>query len=149
MPLRHKICTKGTQGNHLSVKSNRTSGSAANNKAAITGIKTKATLDLIDGKLTFEDDPSRSSISINYDYTPTTSFVTIPYDLMFEPGVKTFHMVAVIDGVEYPATVTMSDEHAGEAGYKHIVQLTIDGATLSVNTPQLTDWVLFETDGEI
>ena len=114
----------------------------------ITGIRTKATLDLIDGTLTFEGDPT-NSISINYPYTPTTSFVTIPYDLMFEPGVKTFNMVAVIDGVEYPATVTMSDEHAGKAGYKHIVQLTIEGSTLSVGTPQLTDWESFKTNGEI
>lgn len=117
----------------------------------ITGIKTKATLDLIDGKLTFEGDPT-NSISINYPYTPTTEFVVIPYDLMFEPGVTEFNIVAVIDGVEYPASVDLNptaNAHAGEAGYKHIVRLTIDGSTLSVGTPQLTDWESFKTNGEI
>ena len=118
----------------------------------ITGIRTKATLDLITGDLTFEDDPSRSSISINYPYTPTTEFVTIPYDLMFEPGMTEFNIVAVIDGVEYSATVDLNptdNAYAGEAGYKHIVQLTINGSTLNVEKPQLTDWESFTTTGNI
>ena len=114
----------------------------------IKGLKNKATLNLINGTLTFENDPTHA-LSINYPYTPTTEFVTLPYDLMFEPGVTTFSMVAMINGVEYPATVTMKDEHAGKAGYKHIVQLTIDGTTLDVGTPQLTDWESFTTTGEI
>lgn len=117
----------------------------------ITGLRNNATLDLIKGELSFEGDPT-NSISINYSYTPTTEFEIIPYDLMFEPGVTTFNMVAVIDGVEYPATVDLNpteNEHAGKAGYKHIVQLTINGSTLSVGTPQITDWESFTTTGNI
>lgn len=117
----------------------------------ITGLKNKATLDLITGELSFEGS-STADLSINHPYTPTTEFEVIPYDLMFEPGVTAFNMVAVIDGVEYPASVNLNpteNEHAGEAGYKHIVKLTIDGSTLSVDTPQITDWKSFTTTGNI
>ena len=55
----------------------------------------------------------------------------------------------MLDGTDYDAHVTLSGEHAGEAGYKHIVKLTVDGVSLNLETPQIVEWDDFSTSGTI
>ena len=68
---------------------------------------------------------------------------------MFEAGVTKFDITLVLDGTNYDAHVTLSGEHAGEAGYKHIVKLTVDGVSLNLETPQIVEWDDFSTSGTI
>ena len=64
-------------------------------------------------------------------------------------SVTKFDITLVLDGTNYDAHVTLSGEHAGEAGYKHIVKLTVDGASLNLETPQIVEWDDFSTSGTI
>ena len=68
---------------------------------------------------------------------------------MFEAGVTEFDITLVLDGTNYNAHVTLSGEHAGEAGYKHIVKLTVDGVSLNLEAPQIVEWDDFSTSGTI
>lgn len=120
----------------------QTSASTTLSEIRLLNQKTKATLNLITGDVTFEEDADNKSLSINYEYQPTTDPFQIPYDFMFEPGITKLDLVFVIDGTNYDVSVTLPDGNVGEtrAGYQHRIDVTISRSTLSVGEPVLVDW---------
>lgn len=116
---------------------------------SIRGLHNVCTLDLISGSLTFDHTQTSVSFTAIYPFAPTTSYQIYPYDIMFEAGVTEFDITLVLDGTDYDAHVTLSGDHAGEAGYKHIVKLTVDGMSLKFETPQIVRWDDYSTEGTI
>ncbi len=130
----------------------RTDGVTANpvvSEIRISGLKTKAVLDIIDGTLDFEENPDKTALGIKYDFTLQKSFESYPYGLIIEAGIREFDLIVVMDDIEYTRHVTMSDDHAGEAGYMHELKITMDGAVIFLDEPEIVDWDSFETDGRI
>ena len=118
-------------------------------RISIKGLYNVCTLDIVTGELTFDYTQPPVSLTASYSMSPTTEYQTYPFDIMFEAGVKEFDITLVLDGTNYDAHVTLSGEHAGEAGYKHIVKLTVDGVSLNLETPQIVEWDDFSTSGTI
>ena len=119
----------------------QTSVNATLSEIRIDNLKTKATLNLITGDLAFEQNPECTSLSIKYDYKITEEFLTIPYDLMIEPGITELHVVFVIDGTEYVQDVSLPGaSHAGEAGYLHEIRATLHGSTVTIDPYAIVDW---------
>lgn len=115
----------------------------------ISGLRTVATLDLVDGALTFDAGQDLTHLSVVCDYVPELNYTTVPYDLMFEAGIKEFDLTVVMNGADYNAHVVMADDHAGEAGYKHLLQITMTGESLVVNQPKVVEWESLTFDGTI
>lgn len=115
----------------------------------IKGLYNVCTLDLCTGVLTFDYTQPTVSLTAKYTLSPTTEYQTYPYDIMFEAGVTEFDISLVLDGTDYVGHVKLTGEHAGEAGYKHIVKLTVDGVSLNLETPQIVKWDDYSTDGTI
>lgn len=115
----------------------------------ISGLRTIATLDIIDGTILFSEDPRHTTLSVSCDVPLTGDYFIVPYDLMFEAGIKEFDLTVVMNDTEYSSHVIMNDENAGKAGYKHSVRITMDGASLILEEPQIEDWESFETNGTI
>lgn len=116
---------------------------------SIKGLYNVCTLDLITGILEFDHTQPPVPITATYTLSPSTEYQVYPYDIMFEAGITDFDLTLVLDGTEYDAHVSLSGEHAGEAGYKHIVKLTVDGVTLNLETPEIAEWDDYSTNGTI
>ena len=79
----------------------------------------------------------------------TCKSLRIPFDLMFQAGIRDLDITVVIDGIDYNGNVTLKGDNAGEAGYKHLLRMTIDGTALELNAPQIVDWESYSTQGNI
>lgn len=130
-------------------RTDKVASKATLSEIRINNLKTKATLDLITGELTFETDSDKNYLSVAYNKNITTSYFEIPYDLMFEAGIRNLDITVVIDGIDYNGTVTLEGDNAGKAGYKHLLRMTIDGTVLQLNAPQIVDWESYSTQGNI
>lgn len=130
-------------------RTNKVASTATLSEIRINNLKTKAILDLITGELTFEEDSDKKYLSIAYNYNISTSDFEIPYDLMFQAGIRNLDITVVIDGIDYNGTVTLAGDNAARAGYKHLLKMTIDGTALQLNTPQIVDWESYSTQGNI
>lgn len=121
----------------------RTTGVSAASKISeirINDLYDHATLDLITGDLVFDTTREKTAFHAVWEYSPTTDFVIYPKDIMFQPGVTELDITLVLDDTDYNAHVSLTGDHAGEAGYKHIIRITVDGATLSIPTPEILPW---------
>ena len=118
-------------------------------RISIDGLYNVCTLDIVTGDLMFDHAQPTVSLTATYSLSPTTEYQIYPYDIMFEAGVKAFDITLVLDGTDYRTRVTLSGNHAGEAGYKHIVKLTVDGVTLKLEQPHIQAWEDSSTDGTI
>ena len=116
---------------------------------SISGLKTKAVLDIIDGTLDFEENPDKTELGLDYKLTLNKDFIAYPYSLIIEAGVKEFDLTVVMNGMEFSKHVALDDDHAGEAGYAHELKITMDGAVIYLDEPTIVDWDSFETDGRI
>lgn len=106
----------------------------------VKGVKTSATLNVVDGTLAFSGEANQSLTLDGSSTVITQSGAAVPGCLMFEAG-TTFTVSVTAGGVTYAdATVTLTGERAGEAGVSHEVTLTFHRSGI-VPTATITDWV--------
>ena len=131
----------------------RTANVAANTKINaihIHDLYNKATLDLITGDLTFDKTVAPVTLSATYDVTPTTDYQKYPYDIMFEPNVTNLSITVEVNGTAYNKDVTLGGTNAGKTGSKYELQIIIDGASITINTPSIGEWEdIDDVDGTI
>ena len=125
------------------VKAGDTFDAATNtavSQIVVKNVKTSASLNVVDGTLTFSGNADQSLTLSGSSTTITTEGASVPGCLMFEPGTS-FTVSVTAGGVTYAdATVTLTGTDAGKAGVGHEVTLTFHRSGI-VPTATITDWV--------
>lgn len=139
--LLKKITFKVKAGDTFDAGSN-----TAVTQIVVKNVKTSASLNVVDGTLTFSGDADQSLTLSGSSTTITTEGASVPGCLMFEPGTS-FTVSVTAGSVTYAdATVTLSGDKAGEAGVNHEVTLTFHRSGI-VPTAVITNWVKGEDAG--